>query len=62
MRPEIARLSELGPLPSEGEATVDQLKEIEALLKSSPKPASDDEARALVRLLGSDSCFGLGQF
>jgi hypothetical protein len=59
MRPEIKRLQLLGPLPSEDDATVDHLKLIEPLFKAISKPVSDDEARALVSLLGPDDCFGV---
>ena len=59
MRPEILRLSEIGPLPAESEATVDHLREVESLLKAVAAPVSNDEARALVGLFGPDGCFGL---
>jgi len=59
MRPEIARLVLLGPLPPAKDATVEHLRQVEALLHSVAKPVSNDEARALVRLFGPDDCFGL---
>ena len=59
MRPEITRLALLGRLPSESEASVEHLRQVEALLLSVSKPVSNDEARALVRLFGPDSCYGL---
>ena len=59
MRPEIKRLVLLGPLPSEPEASVEHLRQVEALLLSVTKPVSNEEARALVRLFGPDNCFGL---
>ena len=59
MRPEIKRLLLLGPLPSEDDASVDHLRLVEAELKSVAKPLTDDEARALVSLFGSDGCFGV---
>ena len=59
MRPEIERLVQLGPLPSEKEASVEHLRQVEALLMSINKPVSDEEARTLVSLFGPDGCFGL---
>ena len=59
MRSEITRLILLGPLPSESEASVEHLRQVEALLLSVTKPLSNEEARALVRLFGPDGCFGL---
>jgi hypothetical protein len=59
MRPEISRLILLGPLPLESEASVEHLKQVEALLLSMSRPVSNDEARALVLLFGQDNCFGL---
>lgn len=59
MRTEIKRLLLLGPLPSEDDATVDHLRLIEDILKTVSKPLTNDEARALVSLFGSDGCFGV---
>lgn len=59
MRPEITRLILLGQLLPEAEASVEHLRQLEVLLLSISKPVSNEEARALVRLFGPDSCFGL---
>ena len=59
MRSAVLRLRELGRLPPERTATVDQIREVEDLVKGLSKPATDVEARELVTLFGSDSCFGL---
>lgn len=59
MRSEIKRLVLLGPLPPEPAASVEHLRQVEALLLSVTKPVSNEEARALVKLFGSDGCFGL---
>lgn len=61
MRTEIKQLEQLGPLPAESEAGVEQLKGYEQLLNSITKPISDEEARVLVKLFGlnHDSCFGV---
>jgi hypothetical protein len=59
MRPEIQRLALLGPLPSEPEASVEHLRQVESILLSVTKPVSNEEARALGRLFGPDGCFGL---
>jgi len=53
----------LPPAPfTESEASVDHLRREEALLLLASKPAMEKEARALVRLFGPDSCFGLARF
>jgi hypothetical protein len=62
MREEVIELGKLGPLPSsksildnpDGEAL---LKKYEALITSIRPPVTDDEARALVGLVGPDECF-----
>lgn len=59
MRPEIEQLIKLGLLPSESEASVEQVREIEVLVRAINKPVSDSEAMAMVGIFGSDSCFGL---
>jgi hypothetical protein len=64
MRREVIELSKLGPLPSsksildnpDGDALV---KKYEDLITSIQPPVTDDEARVLVGILGSDECFGL---
>lgn len=59
MRLEIERLVQLGPLPSEMDASVDHLRQVEVLLQTVSPPVSDEEARALASLFGPDGCFGL---
>lgn len=59
MRAEVLCLQELGQLPLERTATVEQVRAVEALVKGLSKPATDEEARALVRVFRDDSCFGL---
>lgn len=59
LRFEILRLQELGPLPSEQEGTVQQLKLYEDLIRSIVSPVTDDEARILFQLFSVDTCFGL---
>jgi hypothetical protein len=58
MRPEIKRLLQLGPLPSEDDPSVEKLRLMECELRSISKPVTDDEARALMTLFGPDDCFG----
>jgi hypothetical protein len=58
VRAEIAELEKLGPLPSEDEAEVAQLKRIEAIYRTIAKPITDNEARVLVELFGPDGCYG----
>lgn len=60
MRPEIERLVQLGPLPSEPAASIEYLREAEKLILAVSKPVTNEEARALVTLFGPpDSCYGL---
>jgi hypothetical protein len=59
VRTEIAELAQLGPLPSEDDAEVVQLKSIEALYRAVAKPITDNEARVLVELFGPDGCYGV---
>src|SRR5262245_24431072 len=64
MRPTIADLVSLGPLPSESDASTAFLYRFESLLgltwsSLSEEPLRDDEARALVSLFGPDDAYGL---
>ncbi|HSI51138.1 MAG TPA: hypothetical protein VLA61_22980 [Ideonella sp.] len=59
MRTVVEELVEMGRLPDEQTATVEALKRIQALVEQIPPPLANEEARALVALLGDDSCFGL---
>ena len=59
MRQAILDLVKLGPLPSETNADPVVLERVQELITSIGNPIADDEARALVRLFGSDDCFGL---
>ena len=55
----IEKLIQLGRLPSSSDATVVTLQEIEALVEKVQTPITDDEARYLANLFGSDDCFGI---
>jgi hypothetical protein len=59
VRAAIKELEEIGPLPSEDEAKVVQLKKIEEIYRAIAKPVTDAEARILVELFGPDGCFGI---
>lgn len=59
VRTEVEELAKPGPLPSEDEAEVGQLKRIEQLYRAITKPITDDEARVLVELSGPDDCYGV---
>jgi hypothetical protein len=59
MQPAILALVELGPLPSSGVATVSMLQAFEEQFSNVQTPVTDEEACALVKLFGSDDCFGL---
>ena len=61
MRAVVQELITLGPLPSEDDATEEEVLSFERLISKLTYPARDDEACALVQSFpqGSDSCFGL---
>lgn len=62
MRQEVRALLELGPMPSEHGATIEQVNAYGELIERLTKPVSDDEARALIQILPqgqSSSYFGL---
>lgn len=52
-------LLKLGPLPSSANADVSKLELFQSILASVDQPISDDDARALISLFGSDDCYGL---
>jgi len=59
MRAEVVQLAQMGVLPSKGATSVDRVRQIEKLFYAISRPVTDDEARALVRILGEDDCYGL---
>ena len=59
MRPEIRRLVELGKLPTEDDADVENLRKYEVEYRGITRPITDEEAIALLGLFGEDGCFGL---
>lgn len=59
VRIEVEKLISLGKLPSEDNATTQQLQEIDAALKAIVLPISNQEAAALVTIFGDDGCFGI---
>lgn len=59
IRKEIEELNALGPLPSEDSRDIELLKKYDYLYRAITPPLTDDEARILVKLFGSDGCFGL---
>ena|SRR6202035_3693723 len=61
IRPEIAKLQKLGPLPSESGADVDRVRQYQELIEVITRPISNEEARALCDVLPDteESCFGL---
>ncbi len=58
MRETVRRLASLGVLPSEDSALA-LIQQYEELLAQIVPPVSDEEARVLISLLGSDDCYGL---
>ncbi|MCQ8104421.1 hypothetical protein NP590_09935 [Methylomonas sp. SURF-2] len=59
IRQQILDLEKLGPLPSENNLDPDLIRCYENLYRSITKPITNEEARILVKLFGSDGCFGL---
>lgn len=59
MRKEVINFCELGVLPAEQRAVLEQIKLYERHFRAITCPVSDDEARALVKMFGPDGCFGL---
>ena len=59
MQEAINALLKLGPLPSSTTASVPTLQAFEGQLSKVQAPITDEEACALVKLFGSDECFGL---
>ena len=63
MRQEVIELCKLGPLPPSNKAARENLQELvekyEKLITSIKKPVTDEEARVLVTVFGSDDAFGL---
>ena len=58
VRPEVCVLVDLGALPSSS-ASPDTVRAHEEALRAISVPVTNEEARVLVRLFGSDDCFGL---
>jgi hypothetical protein len=59
VRSQVVELAARGPLPHELDIADDDLAERSALLASIDPPLSEAESAALLRVLGSDDCFGL---
>ena len=62
MRAEVKRLVELGPLPTEEDYNEERFAEYERLIRALVRPATDEEAAALLGVFGpeeGDSCYGL---
>ena len=63
MRQEVSELGELGSLPPFDKVVGENLQQLvdkyEKLIMSIKKPVTDEEARVLVRVFGSDDGFGL---
>lgn len=59
IRKEVYELEALGRLPEESGADPGLIKKFDAAYRSIRRPVTDDEARVLVKLFGTDGCFGL---
>ncbi|MFC5188088.1 hypothetical protein [Actinomadura harenae] len=59
-RPAVAAVLALGPLPSEDDATEEQLEELDRRLVAVERPVTDREALTLATLFNADdNCYGL---
>lgn len=56
IRPAVAELLRLGPLPAAERGDLEQLQDA---FEAIERPVSIDEARALLEMFGPDDCFGL---
>src|SRR5262245_7562261 len=59
LRPEVSELVALGRLQPIKHPDMNVLARQDALIRKLHKPATDDEARALIQVFGCDECFGL---
>jgi hypothetical protein len=59
VRPEVQRFVDRGPLPSEDEATEEEVTARQADLEAISGPVSTEEAGLLLGTFGSDDSFGL---
>jgi hypothetical protein len=59
IRDAIRKVGQLGPFPSEGDTTEEQVAAYAELLLAIERPVSNDEAELLCSLLGDDTYFGL---
>ncbi len=59
MRPEIVRLVRMGRFPAEDETTEEEVESRQRLLEGVTGPLTDEEARALISILGDDDYYGL---
>lgn len=59
VRREIEEMKALGVLPSEEDTNLAVLKRFDELYRAIEKPVTNEEARILIELFGSDGCFGL---
>lgn len=59
IRKAVEDLVRAGVLPAEDEAVEAEIEERQRLIELIDPPISDDEAQALLMVLGVDDCFGL---
>lgn len=59
VRKEIESMAALGPLPSEDGRDIELVKKYDQLFRTISTPITNEEARILVALFGTDGCFGL---
>ena len=58
IRPEIKELLKFGVFPSEQQVNLEVIRQQEMLMQKIKPPVSDEEAKALLTLFGSDDYFG----
>ncbi|MGO9483951.1 MAG: hypothetical protein ACLPX9_05125 [Rhodomicrobium sp.] len=59
VREQVRNLIALGPMPDEHSTTEEQVEAFETRLSAIEKPVTDEEARALTKLFGPDTYYGL---
>jgi hypothetical protein len=62
MRPEVDAFAQLGPLPSESEASAESIRLLENGYRAISRPVSDEEASALVTMFRKRWLLWVGRF
>lgn len=59
VRDSVRAFLEKGPLPSERDASDEELDEFQTLIERIPQPVTPEEAQLLAGAFGDDNCYGL---